>query len=82
MQGADTLKNRFLETLGEACDKTGWEVQAYCLRLLHGGADPGPSPEGDTLLVPQGVDGVEVGGFESGEKAEDDADDSADGKGD
>ena len=27
----ETDRNRFLETLGEACAKTGWEVHAYCL---------------------------------------------------
>jgi putative transposase len=26
---------RFLETLGEACAKTGWQVHAYCLMLNH-----------------------------------------------
>jgi putative transposase len=26
---------RFLETLGEACRKTGWEVQAWCLMSNH-----------------------------------------------
>ena len=26
---------RFLETLGEACAKTGWQVPAYCLMLNH-----------------------------------------------
>jgi REP element-mobilizing transposase RayT len=26
---------RFLETLGEACEKTGWQVHAYCLMLNH-----------------------------------------------
>ena len=24
-------RNRFLETLAEACIKTGWQVHAYCL---------------------------------------------------
>ena len=27
----DADRVRFLETLGEACAKTDWEVQAYCL---------------------------------------------------
>jgi len=26
---------RFIETLGEACGKTGWQVHAYCLRSNH-----------------------------------------------
>ena len=25
----------FLETLGQACGKTGWQVHAYCLMLNH-----------------------------------------------
>src|ERR1051325_9443868 len=25
----------FLETLGEACEKTGWQVHAYCLMSNH-----------------------------------------------
>ena len=29
-------RQRFLETLGEACDKTGWPVHAYCL-IAEGG---------------------------------------------
>jgi REP-associated tyrosine transposase len=28
-------RERFLETLGEACRKTGWEVQAWCLMGNH-----------------------------------------------
>lgn len=31
----DPDRNRFLETLGEACGKTGWEVHAYCLMRNH-----------------------------------------------
>jgi len=31
----DQDHRRFLETLGEACDKTGWQVHAYCLMLNH-----------------------------------------------
>ena len=27
----DLDRERFLETLGEACLKTGWQVQVYCL---------------------------------------------------
>jgi REP element-mobilizing transposase RayT len=27
----DPDRQRFLETLGEACAKTGWQVHAYCL---------------------------------------------------
>ena len=33
--GDDADRQRFLETLGEACEKTGWEVQAYCLMNNH-----------------------------------------------
>jgi REP element-mobilizing transposase RayT len=31
----DADRQRFLETLGEACGKTGWQVHAYCLMLNH-----------------------------------------------
>ncbi len=31
----DQDHRRFLETLGEACNKTGWQVHAYCLMLNH-----------------------------------------------
>ena len=31
----DRDRQRFLETLGEACGKTGWQVQAYCLMDNH-----------------------------------------------
>jgi len=31
----DNDRRRFLETLGEACAKTGWQVHAYCLMLNH-----------------------------------------------
>ncbi|MBI4557404.1 MAG: transposase [Candidatus Hydrogenedentes bacterium] len=31
----DTDRERFLATLGEACVKTGWQVQAYCLMGNH-----------------------------------------------
>ena len=31
----DKDRGRFLETLGEACQKTGWQVHAYCLMLNH-----------------------------------------------
>ena len=31
----DQDRKRFLETLGEACQKTGWQVQAYCLMDNH-----------------------------------------------
>ena len=27
----DTDRQRFVETLGEACVKSGWQVHAYCL---------------------------------------------------
>ena len=27
----DADRQRFIETLGEVCGKTGWQVQAYCL---------------------------------------------------
>ena len=27
----DLDRRRFLSTLGEACQKTGWQVHAYCL---------------------------------------------------
>jgi putative transposase len=31
----DRDRRRFLETLGEACQKTGWQVHAYCLMPNH-----------------------------------------------
>ena len=31
----DPDRIQFLETLGETCDKTGWEVHAYCLMSNH-----------------------------------------------
>ncbi len=31
----DEDRRCFLETLGEACTKTGWQVHAYCLMLNH-----------------------------------------------
>ena len=31
----DNDRKRFLETLGEACQKTGWQVHAYCLMPNH-----------------------------------------------
>src|SRR5438105_6130707 len=31
----DHDRQRFLETLGEACQKTRWQVQAYCLMDNH-----------------------------------------------
>ncbi|MDB6040512.1 MAG: transposase, partial [Verrucomicrobiales bacterium] len=32
---SDEDRNCFLETLGEACLKTGWQVHEYCLMLNH-----------------------------------------------
>ena len=31
----DQDRRRFLETLGQTCDKTGWRVHAYCLMSNH-----------------------------------------------
>jgi len=31
----DEDRRRFVDTLGEACAKTGWQVHAYCLMLNH-----------------------------------------------
>ena len=31
----DRDRQRFVETLGEACKKTGWQVHAYCLMGNH-----------------------------------------------
>ena len=31
----DADRTRFLETLGQACAKTGWQVLAYCLMSNH-----------------------------------------------
>src|SRR5438477_5577975 len=31
----DADRQRFIETLGEACGKTGWQVHAYCLMPYH-----------------------------------------------
>jgi putative transposase len=33
--GDDTDRKRFLETLGEACEKTGWRIHAYVLMGNH-----------------------------------------------
>ena len=36
----DTDRQRFVETLGKACVKSGWQVHAYCLmpkvKIAHG----------------------------------------------
>lgn len=31
----DMDRRRFLQALGEACDKTDWQLQAYCLMGNH-----------------------------------------------
>ena len=31
----DQDRERFLETLAEACQKTGWQIHAYCLISNH-----------------------------------------------
>jgi len=31
----DKDRHRFLETLGQTCDQTGWQVHAYCLMSNH-----------------------------------------------
>ena len=31
----DPDRKRFLDTLGETCQKTGWQVHAYCLMPNH-----------------------------------------------
>ena len=33
--GDDRDRRRFLETLTEACEKTGWQVHAFCLMSNH-----------------------------------------------
>ncbi len=33
--GDDTDRQRFLETLGEACEKTGWRIHAYGVMGNH-----------------------------------------------
>lgn len=33
----DRDRRRFLETLQEGCEKTGWQVQAYCFCWGSGG---------------------------------------------
>ena len=33
--GDDTDRRRFLETLGEACEKTGWRIHAYGVMGNH-----------------------------------------------
>lgn len=35
MLTADRDRQRFLETLTEACQKTGWQVHAFCLMSNH-----------------------------------------------
>ena len=31
----DRDRQRFLETVSEACQKTGWQIHAYCLMSNH-----------------------------------------------
>jgi REP element-mobilizing transposase RayT len=31
----DKDRTSFVQTLGQACDKTGWQVHAYCLMKTH-----------------------------------------------
>ena len=31
----DKDRQGFVDTLGEACEKTGWQVHAYCLMFDH-----------------------------------------------
>jgi hypothetical protein len=31
----DEDRHRFLKTLSEACEKTGWQVHAYCLKNVN-----------------------------------------------
>src|SRR5215204_1370758 len=31
----DDVRQLFLKTLGGACDKTGWQVHAYCMMRNH-----------------------------------------------
>ncbi|HLP77552.1 MAG TPA: transposase [Candidatus Paceibacterota bacterium] len=31
----DSDRELFMETLGETCEKTGWQVHAYCLMGNH-----------------------------------------------
>ena len=33
--GYDQDRNRFLETLAQTCEKTGWQVHAFCLMSNH-----------------------------------------------
>ena len=35
VSGDDRDRRRFLETLTEACQKTGWQVHAFCLMSNH-----------------------------------------------
>ena len=51
---------RFLETLGEACQKTGWQVHAWCLMSNHEDcllADPSPLSQGQKIIraVPDSI---------------------------
>ena len=32
---SDSDRQLFLETLGQACDKTGWQIHAWCLMRNH-----------------------------------------------
>jgi putative transposase len=52
----DVDRPDFIKTLAEACQKTGWQVPAYCLMPNHchvvletpepnGGSQPAPDPE-------------------------------------
>ena len=31
----DDERRRFLETVGQTCEKTGWQVHVFCLRCSH-----------------------------------------------
>ena len=46
----DTDRKRFMQTLGEGCQKTGWFVHAWCLmpNLEDGGLD---TPQPPTILA-------------------------------
>ena len=43
----DADRRRFVDTLGEACAKTGWQVQAYVL-IVKGSEN---RPKGDSVKV-------------------------------
>ncbi len=67
-------RRRFLETLAEACQKTGWQVHAYCLMSNHFHLvveTPQPNlRRGQLMILYYFIDGLGRGGIGSGRGSE------------